>query len=141
MAIAYVMVPVPEELWAEARKYLAQLLSKDYVSPWKPEEMAPLLARASGEARKLLVTVADRTIESGDLDTRAVADELGVSVAEVLGLAQIAGRAPEGERRWALIMVNDEDTGNWPPAQSLTLRDDLAWAIREADREARRPPA
>ena len=108
----WVMVPVPEELVEEVRRFQLGLFTRDNVAPWDKAAMADFVRDAEEDTRSLLVVVATDTVKTDSPTVRAVADSLGCSVREALQIVSELNEAARATGRLALVQVETKDAAS-----------------------------
>ena len=134
--MAWVLVPVPEELEPEVGALVFQLRFRASVAPWGPDLMEEHLRSLGDRPRAVLSTVAAAVRGGHPIEDVQLADQLEVSVLELFGLVQDAndvtvGKSPSGLLHSRLEEVVDE-TGS-RRRRVLFMPGELAEMVREGE--------
>jgi hypothetical protein len=108
VAMSWVMVPVPEHLEGEIHALILRLGLSRQLPRWDAPLLDRHLASLADQPRRALRLVANGAVRERPLDEQALADALGVPLAEVVGLVCEANRVTVGASPGALVDVRTE---------------------------------
>ncbi len=84
--MSYVLVPVPDEFVADVEQFLFQLRLREDLAPFDEDAMAEHLLSLDEEPRSIMLTIAEAVVQKRPYSDVELAELLGVSVRELLGL-------------------------------------------------------
>jgi hypothetical protein len=129
--MGWVEVPVPEELEAAVKSYLMQLSFQAALVQWDMESMGEHLRSLEEEPRQLLSAVAAGVV-SGDLvEDAEIAEQLGVNVREVYGVAREANGGNKGDLVYARAEPVPDGSGGTRNRQVLYMLHGYAVLVQQ----------
>lgn len=135
--MAYVMVPVPDELVPEVRQFLRWNVAGPLLGELDEDGAARFFASLDDEARRFLLVVADAALEARVLPVAAAAAATGCSEREALGLMAELNTSVQYYGTLPLGLVS-RDQGEVPeghdgePPYTYTMRADVAAIVLNA---------
>lgn len=135
----YIMVPVPEELVPEVKQFLQWNTVRSTEGTLPEDAAARFVDSLDDVARRFLIVVADAAVEVKVLSASMVAEAVGCSEREVLGLMMTLNISVQsfGTLPWGLIhrgMVDGSADANGVPDYTIHMRADVGATILSAAR-------
>jgi hypothetical protein len=115
MSVDWVMVPVPEELEAEASAYLMRLRMKDLLPLWDQESADAHLAALDDDQRRGLTFIARAVVNAGPTTLDALAAHMGMTRREATGLVREMNQTRVGPSRGDIVYLTPR------PAEELQV--------------------
>jgi hypothetical protein len=129
--MAWVEVPVPEELEAAVKAYLMQLSFQAALVQWDMESMGEHLRSLEEEPRRLLGAVAAGVVSGELVEDAEVAEQLGVSVREVYGIVREANGGNKGDLVYARAEPVPDGSGGVRNRQLLYMLEGYAVLVQQ----------
>ena len=126
VSVNWVMVPVPEELAEEANAFLVRLRMQALLPMWDVESATEHLSRLDDDQRAALAAIVRSVLSTGPVTATDLADTLGISEREVLGLVSQLNEVRVSPPRGELVYVRSDE------GRSLHMFDVIAAVFEEA---------
>ena len=127
------MVPVPEELVADVKRYLQWNLLLPSRANDNPNAIAEVFEAATGPMRVIVHRVAEEILRNGPISLAGLAEELEISTHEVLGLCHDLNGRISGAGGPPVLVMPQPDPSERPEDRTEFDHRVLMMAAKHAD--------
>lgn len=121
-AMSYVMVPVPEQLAEEVKRFALKLAVVAAFSKWELPALRQLLELSGAQARSVIVTMARGNLEGVAMSAEDVGAALGMSSDQVVETATKVNETCRANRWPDLVLMKSEPEDDGDGGQHVVRR-------------------